>query len=140
MDVERLTPYIGPSVFWRHKNMETFVAILHIVIAVVLVCLVLVQDSKSGSMGGAFGGGGSQSVFGATGATTLAQKLTRWTAILFAVTCISLTIFSNRRSVMDTGSLPIVTPVQATPAAATPAAPAAGATSAAPSAPAAPTK
>lgn len=87
--------------------METFIAVLHITVALVLISLVLIQDSKSGSIGGAFGGGGgSQSVFGATGATTLAQKMTRWTAVLFAVTCIMLTVFANRKSVMDSVVIP----------------------------------
>lgn len=83
--------------------METLVAVVHILVALVLIVLVLVQDSKSGSIGGAFGGGGSNSVFGATGATTLAQKMTRYTAIVFAGTCIMLTIYSSRthKSVLD---------------------------------------
>lgn len=95
--------------------METFVAILHILVAVILIGLVLVQDSKSGSLGGAFGGG-SNSVLGATGAATLASKLTRWTAVIFAVTCILLTIFINRqqRSVIDSAVIPSA-PVQAAP-------------------------
>lgn len=92
--------------------MESFVAVLHIVVALVLIGLVLVQDTKSGSVG-VFGGGGSNSVLGATGATTLAQKLTRWSAAVFAVTCIMLTVFSNRghRSVLD--SLPATSAVPA---------------------------
>lgn len=83
--------------------METFVTSLHILVALVLIILVLVQDSKSGGMGGAFGGGGSNSVLGATGAASLAQRLTRWTAVVFAFTCISLTMYSARpnKSVVD---------------------------------------
>lgn len=102
--------------------MESFVAVLHIVVALVLIGLVLVQDTKSGSVG-VFGGGGSNSVLGATGATTLAQKLTRWSAAVFAVTCIMLTVFSNRghRSVLD--SLPATSAVPAATGAQTPAAP-----------------
>ncbi len=98
--------------------METFVASLHILVAFVLIVMVLVQDSKSGSMGGAFGGGGSNSVLGATGATTLAQQLTRWTAVIFAMTSITLTVFSTRshKSILDS-----VAPVSASaPAAAAP--------------------
>ena len=100
--------------------METFIAILHILVALILIALVLVQDSKSGSIGGAFGGGGSNSVLGATGATTLAQKLTRYTAVVFAGTCIMLTIFAarNNKSVLDSVPLPSAGPAQTTPAAA----------------------
>lgn len=78
----------------------TFVAIIHIVMATLLVILVLIQDSKSGAVSGTFGGGGSNSLLGATGATTLANKATRIAAIIFAVTCIVLT----RLSTADKGS------------------------------------
>jgi preprotein translocase subunit SecG len=95
--------------------METFVTVLHIVVALILITLVLLQDTKSGSVGGAFGGGGSSSVLGATGATTLAQQLTRGTAVVFAVTSILLSVFAARsqRSVVDALA---PTPAQAAPA------------------------
>lgn len=103
--------------------MEGFVTVLHITVAIILIALVLLQDNKSGSVGGAFGGGGSSSVFGATGAATLAQKLTRYAAVIFAVTSILLSIFTGRlnKSVID--SMPATTtqsaPAPAVPGAAT---------------------
>lgn len=94
--------------------METFVAVLHITVALILIILVLIQDSKGGSVGGAFGGGGggSNSVLGATGATTIAQKMTRWTAVIFACTSIGLTAYSAKkhRSVVD--GMPAAAPVE----------------------------
>lgn len=83
--------------------MESFIAIVHILVAFVLIVLVLIQDTKSGSVGVFGGGGGSNSVLGATGATTLAQKMTRWAAALFAVTCIALSVYSvrSRSSILD---------------------------------------
>jgi preprotein translocase subunit SecG len=99
--------------------MENFLAALHILVAVVLIALVLVQDSSGGALG--IGGGGSNSVLGATGAQTLAAKLTTAAAVLFAVTCIGLTFLSSRtqRSVLDTGGALAIPPVSA-PAATTP--------------------
>lgn len=91
--------------------METFVAVLHIAVALILITLVLLQDTKSGSVGGAFGGGGSNSVLGATGATTLAQKMTRWTAVIFAVTSIALTVFSAKQHKSVVDNLPVSAPV-----------------------------
>ncbi|MCE3010659.1 MAG: preprotein translocase subunit SecG [Proteobacteria bacterium] len=92
--------------------METFAAILHILVALVMIVLVLIQDTKSGSLGGAFGGGGSNSVFGATGAVSLAAQLTRWAAVVFAVTCIWLSILSARsgKSVVDSLTPPVAVP------------------------------
>ncbi len=95
--------------------METFLTVTHLLVALILIVLVLVQDSKGGSVGGAFGGGGSQSILGATGAATIAQKLTRVVAILFAITCIALTIHSStkNKSVMEGAAAvaPLTAPV-----------------------------
>jgi len=88
--------------------MMTFVAILHILVALLLIGLVLVQDSKGG---GALGmGGGSNSVLGAAGAQTLWAKLTRVIALIFAMTCISLSYMTAQktRSIIDSTPIPSV--------------------------------
>jgi preprotein translocase subunit SecG len=88
--------------------MITFVTVVHILIALLLILITFVQDSKSDSLGGAFGGGGSNSLFGAVGATTFIQKMTWWLAGLFAVTSISLAYFSSQgsKSVLDSVVVP----------------------------------
>jgi preprotein translocase subunit SecG len=78
--------------------MFTFVATLHILVAIGLIFMVLIQDSKGGATGGMFGGGGSQSILGATGAASLFVKVTRWMAVVFALTCIALTLMVAQRS------------------------------------------
>src|SRR5437868_2051251 len=83
----------------------TLLAILHICVAVLLVTIVLLQDSKGGGMGGAFGGGSSQTIFGATGAASFLVKVTRVLAVTFMCSCIGLTLLlshRNNRSVVDT--------------------------------------
>lgn len=84
--------------------MVTLLTVLHIIITISLIFLVLIQDSKGGGMGAFGGGGNSSSVLGATGATSLAAKLTQWFAIAFAVSCILLAMNSGRsqKSVVDT--------------------------------------
>lgn len=101
--------------------MTTFIATVHILTALVLISLVLIQDSKGDGALGMGGGGGSNSVLGATGASTLAAKLTRIAAIVFALTSIGLSILSSQqsKSVIDQ------TPTAAVPAQTAPAAPAA---------------
>ncbi len=92
--------------------MITFLAIIHIIACLALVGLVLVQDSKGG---GVFTSQStSNSVLGATGATSLAQTMTKVMAIVFAVTCIGLTIISARseKSVVD-GAVPLNAPIAA---------------------------
>ena len=93
--------------------MDTFVAVVHVITALVLIALVLLQDSKSGGLGGAFGGGGSNSILGATGGATLAQKMTRGAAVVFAITSLTLTVTSRGgKSVVD--NMPTPPPAAAT--------------------------
>lgn len=98
--------------------MENFIAVVHILVAVILISLVLIQDSKGGGALG-IGGGGSNSILGATGAQTLAAKLTTGAAIIFAITCLTLTYMSSRgqKSVLDTGAALAVPPPVTAPAA-----------------------
>lgn len=93
--------------------MVTFLTILHIIITISLIALVLVQDSKGGGMGAFGGGGNSNSVLGATGATSLAAKLTQWFAIAFAISCITLAMMTGRskKSVVD-GMAPVSPPAK----------------------------
>ncbi len=105
--------------------MENLLVVLHILFCVIVVGLVLIKDPKGGG-GGILGGGGSNSVLGATGATTLAQKLTRIFGILFVLTAVGVTwmLSKGNKSVVD--SLPVpVSAAPATPAVETKAAPAA---------------
>lgn len=91
--------------------MNTLVAVIHIVVALVLIILVLIQDSKSSGALGIGGSSSSNSILGATGAQTLAARMTVWAAVIFALTCLGLTYYSSRsaKSVVDT--LPISAPV-----------------------------
>lgn len=115
--------------------MTTFIAVLHILVALILISLVLIQDSKGGGALG-MGGGGSNSVLGATGASTLAAKMTRIAAIIFALTSIGLTVLSARQSKSILDKLPAAAaPVAPTTPAATTEAPAAAPETAAPAAP-----
>lgn len=102
--------------------MDTLIGIIHVITALILISLVLLQDSKGDGVGGAFGGGTSNSVLGATGAATLAQKMTRWAAVVFAITSISLTAVSRRpKSVIDSMPATAAAPVDAAAAGGTPA-------------------
>lgn len=98
--------------------MMTLVAVVHIIVAILLVSLVLIQDSKGGGALGIGDSGGSKSLLGATGAQTLAARMTRWAGVLFAITCVTLTLMTANRtkSVLDTAlpaptqALPVVPP------------------------------
>jgi preprotein translocase subunit SecG len=72
--------------------------VLHIIVCLFLIGVVLLQQSKSADLAGAFGGQGSQTAFGPRGAANLLTKLTTWGAVLFMVISISLTVMLARTS------------------------------------------
>src|SRR6201984_3862645 len=75
-----------------------FVYAVHIIVCFFLIIVVLLQSGKSGDIAAAFGGMGSQTAFGPRGAATALSKATTWSAVLFMVTSITLSIFAVRRS------------------------------------------
>ncbi len=62
--------------------MQTFVLVVHIILAILMIGLILVQHGKGADAGASFGGGGAATVFGASGSGNF---LTRLTAILTAL-------------------------------------------------------
>ncbi len=71
---------------------------IHILVSFFLIIVVLLQSGKSGDIAAAFGGMGSQTAFGPRGAATALSKATTWSAVLFMLTSITLSIFAVRRS------------------------------------------
>lgn len=78
--------------------MFTLFVIVHVVVAVVLVLVVLLQSGKAGDLSTAFGGAGSQTAFGTRSAATFLNKATAVAAVLFMVTSLGLSIMSFRGS------------------------------------------
>lgn len=76
--------------------MVTFLIIIHILICIILILAVLLQSGKAADLASAFGGAGSQAVFGPRGAATLLSKITTVCAILFMLTSLGLWIFSGK--------------------------------------------
>ena len=100
----------------------TFVTVVHLIVAFILIFFVLLQDPKGGGAMGVFGGagGGSNSLFGATGAGNFLTTVTKGAAIVFAFTCVMLTYLISHpgKSVLDNANIPAAT--SSAPAAAAP--------------------
>ncbi|MDF0749549.1 preprotein translocase subunit SecG [Marinobacter sp. 71-i] len=88
---------------------ETLVVVLHVLIAVTLVTLVLLQQGKGANAGAAFGGGASQTVFGSEGSSNFLTRATTLLAIVFFVTSFSLAVFAKQRAeVAGEAGIPVV--------------------------------
>ena len=78
--------------------MSTLFVIVHVIVSFVLILAVLLQSGKSADLAGAFGGGGSQTAFGARGSASLLSKVTTGAAVLFMLTSLGLWIMSGQES------------------------------------------
>ena len=99
--------------------LKILLTLLHVIVSVVLILVVLLQTGKRADLAGAFGGGGSQTAFGARGAATLLSKATTASAVLFMVTSLSLSILTARPTdsgtVLDQVPEPMTTTTPAVP-------------------------
>jgi len=71
---------------------------LHILICVFLIIVVLLQSGRGADVAAAFGGMGSQTAFGPRGSATVLTRATTWSAILFMITSITLSVVASRRT------------------------------------------
>jgi preprotein translocase subunit SecG len=119
--------------------LQTLAVVFHVLLAVAIIGIVLLQRGKGADAGAGFGAGASGTVFGARGSANFLSRTTAVLATLFFVTSLGLTyLFSQQKaptSVVDTvqQTVPASAPTTAPPAPAadptalpaTPAAPAA---------------
>jgi preprotein translocase subunit SecG len=100
--------------------MTILITLIHVIVCLFLIAVVLLQSGKSGDLAAAFGGQGSQTAFGPRGAASVLSRATTWSAIIFMLTSITLSIFAARRA-GPTSVLSGVTPSQTKSQPATPA-------------------
>jgi preprotein translocase subunit SecG len=99
---------------------ETLVWVVHVITAVVLVVLVLMQHGKGADMGAAFGTGSAGSLFGSSGSANFLSRSTAVAATIFFITSLSLTYLyshtSAQKGVMDKVSLDAIKTAPVAPA------------------------
>ncbi|HEY6528695.1 MAG TPA: preprotein translocase subunit SecG [Cellvibrionaceae bacterium] len=81
--------------------METFILVLHVIIALAIIGLIMLQQGKGAEMGASFGSGSSQTIFGAVGTGNLFSRLTAIFVALFFITSSSLAVMSKHKSKID---------------------------------------
>ena len=97
--------------------MLVLIVTMHVLAALVLVLVVLLQSGKAGDLASTFGSTGTQTAFGARGAATFLTKATTVSAVVFMLTSLSLAVLYSQgssQSVIETVDLPEGTPVDST--------------------------
>jgi len=77
---------------------------IHILVALAIIGLVLMQHGKGADMGAAFGSGASGSLFGATGSANFLSRTTGVLAAVFFATSLTLAYIGSNKP-KTTGSL-----------------------------------
>ena len=98
--------------------MEIFVWTAHVLLAVVLIILVLLQHGKGADMGAAFGSGSAGSLFGASGSANFLSRATSMVAAMFFATSMSLTYLSANQT-KDASVMSIMDQIEETETAST---------------------
>lgn len=75
--------------------MAILLTVVHVLVAVFLIAVVLLQTGKAGNIADVFGGGGSMAAFGARGAATVLSRVTTVAAILFMITSLGLSMIRH---------------------------------------------
>lgn len=99
--------------------MEKFVLVIHIIAALGVIGLVLLQHGKGADMGASFGSGASGSLFGVSGSANFMSRATAVFVLIFFCTSLSLAYMASHKngngSVVKALAAKVTTPV-ATPA------------------------
>ncbi len=115
---------LAPRLARPAKSMILYYSLttIYVLVCLMLLLVILLQQGKGGDMASAFGGGSSQTAFGARGGATLMTKLTTIFAVLFMVLALALAIIGQRGpGSLVSGTAPPPATKPATPAPGTPA-------------------
>ncbi len=101
--------------FWTN-----FLIVVHVLVALAIIGLVLLQHGKGADMGSGFGGGASGSLFGATGSANFLSRTTAVLATIFFLLSLALAYVATKKPVEPGGVMDAVRNEPAKPAAKAP--------------------
>lgn len=92
--------------------MANLLLVVHVLIALVIVGLILIQQGKGADMGASFGSGASQTVFGASGSGNFFSRFTGLLVAVFFITSFALAMSARNQSVVVVGEEGLVPAVE----------------------------
>ena len=78
--------------------MELIILIVHLLVALAIIGLIMLQQGKGADMGASFGAGASQTLFGSGGSSNVLTSATAWLVTLFFATSFGLALLANQKS------------------------------------------
>ena len=78
--------------------MEQIILVVHLIVALAIIGMIMLQQGKGADMGASFGAGGSQTLFGSDGSGNVLTRATSWLVVLFFASSFSLALLANQKS------------------------------------------
>ncbi|GAA5317118.1 MAG: preprotein translocase subunit SecG [Candidatus Pelagadaptatus aseana] len=98
--------------------MESVILVVHVLAAVAIIALILLQQGKGAEAGASFGGGASQTVFGSAGGGNFFTRATAILATIFFITSFGLAVVAKQKAgITDLPDMPSVEFSEEVPAA-----------------------
>jgi preprotein translocase subunit SecG len=78
--------------------MEQIILVVHLLVALAIIGLIMLQQGKGADMGASFGAGASQTLFGSSGSGNVLTRATAWLVALFFASSFGLALIANQKS------------------------------------------
>jgi len=78
--------------------MEQITLMVHLLVALALIALILLQRGKGSDIGASFGAGASQTLFGSAGSGNALTRMTAWLAAIFFASSFGLAVIADNRT------------------------------------------
>jgi len=94
------------------KHLNQVILVVHLLVALAIIGLILLQRGKGADMGASFGGGASQTVFGSSGGGNVLTSATVWLSAIFFATSFGLAMIADQQYA-ETDDLGFEVPLEA---------------------------
>ena len=78
--------------------MEQLILVVHLLVALGIIGLIMLQQGKGADMGASFGAGSSQTLFGSDGSGNVLTRATTWLAVAFFATSLTLAVVAKQKT------------------------------------------
>ncbi len=78
--------------------MEQIILIVHLLVALAIIGLIMLQQGKGADMGASFGAGASQTLLGSSGSANVLTRATAWLVVLFFATSFGLALLATQKT------------------------------------------